>query len=554
MDDLENLLNRLRQDYLKARELMDVISKQDEVSNPYKSLYEARDILKSVLIQVQNLQDYFDQDSVSIISILINLDLGTIDLKTEELSSGEQRLEEAFTLLSSLKSSKTNLHLIEINILNQLILLWTIRVDYSKAMKYFELAQSIYQNWSKLPEKDKCLFDFVDCFNLNQSHSTLYQESVQKMETSYTQSLYFAAQISQKMGEKKVSASYCIQTLKRQYLNGDCNQLDWSINAATLSQYFSHCGQFRIAQHLLASALYILDEYANKYGNEEESVQKCVADLNLILFKYYFMLLNNDQAELSLDSLQLDELRIIPSSLIKEKENQIFATPVKTFEQARNVFLKAKSCLELALKYYTLDEHASDHIKCIQDLSKLYHALIKYESQPDRKCKMHKRRIDALVKVLGSINQKYFLGSCRQLLFELGEIYTAMVDIKLKSYQDKPCNDQKINHLISKAIEYYEQFEKTFKHNAAGDIERLDKEMVRPVMLAYFSIGRYFTKKICFDPRDQAQNWQLCESYYRKVKYYIEKNLDQKELVSEELDLIDELLTLIPLKMENILY
>lgn len=52
MDDLENLLNRLRQDYLKARELMDVISKQDEVSNPYKSLYEARDILKSVLIQV----------------------------------------------------------------------------------------------------------------------------------------------------------------------------------------------------------------------------------------------------------------------------------------------------------------------------------------------------------------------------------------------------------------------------------------------------------------------------------------------------------------------
>ena len=44
---------------------------------------------------------------------------------------------------------------------------------------------------------------------------------------------------------------------------------------------------------------------------------------------------------------------------------------------------------------------------------------------------MHKRRIDLLTPILSEINSQFYLQICRQLQYEIGEIYSEMTDFKI---------------------------------------------------------------------------------------------------------------------------
>lgn len=54
-----------------------------------------------------------------------------------------------------------------------------------------------------------------------------------------------------------------------------------------------------------------------------------------------------------------------------------------------------------------------------------------FEPEPDRKCKMHKRRVDLLEYPLNEFNEAMYLLVCRQLIYELAEAHENMMDIKL---------------------------------------------------------------------------------------------------------------------------
>lgn len=71
-------------------------------------------------------------------------------------------------------------------------------------------------------------------------------------------------------------------------------------------------------------------------------------------------------------------------------ENQVNYKFVLDYEDAVPVFQSTKQWLEDAKGYYTLDEHASDYVRIIQDYSALYQVLAffedddqRYESTPD---------------------------------------------------------------------------------------------------------------------------------------------------------------------------
>ena len=59
-------------------------------------------------------------------------------------------------------------------------------------------------------------------------------------------------------------------------------------------------------------------------------------------------------------------------------------TPVRDFEEARKVFLCAQRWIQRAKQYYTLEEHASDHVEVVREHSQLFKALIFFESDLDR--------------------------------------------------------------------------------------------------------------------------------------------------------------------------
>lgn len=122
-----------------------------------------------------------------------------------------------------------------------------------------------------------------------------------------------------------------------------------------------------------------------------------------------------------------------------------------SLETARPFFLFAQQRLELAKKHYLLEEQCSDHVSIVQDHSRAFRLLAEHwEPNPDRQCRMHKRRLDMLREMLNALNPQHFLMLCRQLTFEMAETLQAMVTVKLASL---PTGDSQrdMRHAVKKA-------------------------------------------------------------------------------------------------------
>jgi hypothetical protein len=62
-----------------------------------------------------------------------------------------------------------------------------------------------------------------------------------------------------------------------------------------------------------------------------------------------------------------------------------FDAPLRTFDDARVVFLYGMERLRKAKEYYVLDGYVSDHISLLSDEANLYRFLIPYETDTERK-------------------------------------------------------------------------------------------------------------------------------------------------------------------------
>jgi len=94
------------------------------------------------------------------------------------------------------------------------------------------------------------------------------------------------------------------------------------------------------------------------------------------------------------------------------------------------LFAKGKEFADFSMKQFVLDGFVTDHIEINQDLSRMYQYIAFYEESEAVKCRMHKRRVDILEKMLDGLNPQHYLAFCRQLQFELAEVYSEMMDLK----------------------------------------------------------------------------------------------------------------------------
>lgn len=59
-----------------------------------------------------------------------------------------------------------------------------------------------------------------------------------------------------------------------------------------------------------------------------------------------------------------------------------------------------------------MDGYVTDHIEILQDHSALFRALSFFEGDLERRCKMHKRRVDMLEPVCNGTTLTLFLSCC----------------------------------------------------------------------------------------------------------------------------------------------
>ena len=66
------------------------------------------------------------------------------------------------------------------------------------------------------------------------------------------------------------------------------------------------------------------------------------------------------------------------------------------FNKSRQHLNESVSVCLQAKEYFEMDGFVTDHIEILQDHSALFRALAFFEDDLERRCKMHKRRVDML--------------------------------------------------------------------------------------------------------------------------------------------------------------
>ena len=203
--------------------------------------------------------------------------------------------------------------------------------------------------------------------------------------------------------------------------------------------------------------------------------------------------------------------------------------------------------IHAAKQFYVLDGFVNDFAELCQDTSQLYSKLIFFQSKTERKCKMHKRRIDLLSSLCEEISEEHYLSLVRQLLFELGECYAQLLELKLEEKSDR--NATKINRLANNGIKTFERFLQTMNDKKSGKTpETYADEYLRPVLLAHFYLARLHSK--CID--DRLQHFESSLNEYQTIVNYVDRHPEARSAIEQELNICKEMTDLLPLKIDQL--
>uniref|UniRef100_A0A8C2YZ89 KIF-binding protein n=1 Tax=Cyclopterus lumpus TaxID=8103 RepID=A0A8C2YZ89_CYCLU len=521
--------------------------------------------------------------------------LGVNHVDTEELSAGQEHLMNCMKLLERCSVSSENVSLF-IHVRNQLGILSAGWDETETAQGFLETAESIYQRYLK--EDGSPPTDMTEYFTTEENMLT-HQERTKRFELAYTHTMYYLAQVYKNLGETERAATYCHSTLQRQLQLNQFSPMEWALNAATLSQYYITKGLYMEGRHCLSAATVISDlagevpseaaaQESETESERREQLRQKRAEIARCWIKYCLNVLQDSKKLLEdsigeLDTDRQEELKMArrreeeeeekgrKSALlfgsedtfdsIASLEEKVHCLLPLDFTEARAVFLVGQNYVTQAKEYFQMDGYVTDHIEILQDHSALFRALAFYEEDLERRCKMHKRRVDMLEPICSDLNAQYYLMIRRQMMFELAEIYNEMMDLKLtlanrqsdtESLDNHTIN--KFNHLCSASAKYFQMFLDSLCSPEGKIPEHLEEEVLRPALVARFRVARLYSRLISPSPSAQLENLDKSLEHYKYVVQYCEAHPEAAAAVETELELSTEMVGLLPLKMNlNIL-
>lgn len=528
-------------------EYLRLSSEDGPIADPYRSLYAARDRLAAVMAKLSDppsaVKKAHDDHMVLRMSALVQSGLN--HLNTDQDSKACQDFESV-TDLSRL-SDKRKALFVEILALNQLAAIRYQRAEHEKALSLLLEAKEAYGSGSCSPcpanDREWLLGE-------------LKQEEDRRVdfEMLHTHTLFYLAQIYNHLQEAELAAEHCQSTLSRQMSLGQYDQVEWALNAATLSQYYINKDCYRQARHCLMGAAKVMltaprqdAEMSEKVRRGEADIQRCWIKYSLSLLRRSCDLMNsNEGVPLSVDDLLLK----FDSLDINEAEGEISCQLATDFLSAKLIFLYGQKCVETAKEYFTLESHASDYSAIILDHSELYKTLIVFESDVGVQCRMHKRRIDMLVPLLYCLSRQHYLDQVRQVEFHAALVHSEMADLKvvLSGDMDEPSLHaiNKINKLLQSAIDHYQHFVDSYS-------EPVEPPHLRTYLLARLYIARCQSKFITSILANQVRHLRSSLQEYKQLTQYCLDHADSLAGVfDEELKLCQEMVELLPLKIEKL--
>ncbi|XP_007167836.1 KIF-binding protein isoform X2 [Balaenoptera acutorostrata] len=518
---------------------------------------------------------------------VIEFHLGVNHIDTEELSAGEEHLVKCLRLLRKYRLSHDCVSLY-IQAQNNLGILWSEREEIETAQAYLESSEALYNQYMK--EIGSPPLDPTEHF-LPEEEKLAEQERSKRFEKVYTHNLYYLAQVYQHLEMFEKAAHYCHSTLKRQLEHNAYHPMEWAINAATLSQFYINKQCFMEARHCLSAANVIFgqtgkirttEDTTEAEGDVPELYHQRKGEIARCWIKYCLTLMQNAQLSMqdNIGELDLDkqsELRALRKKELDEEESvrkkavqfgtgelcdAISAVEEKVsylrpsdFEEARELFLMGQHYVFEAKEFFQIDGYVTDHIEVVQDHSALFKVLAFFETDMERRCKMHKRRIAMLEPLIVDLNPQYYLLVNRQIQFEVAHAYYDMMDLKIAIADKLRDPDshivKKINSLNKSALKYYQLFLDSLRDPNKVFPEHIGEDVLRPAMLAKFRVARLYGKIITADPKKELENLATSLEHYKFIVDYCEKHPEAAQEIEVELELSKEMVSLLPTKMER---
>eukprot|EP00002_Diphylleia_rotans_P037690 TRINITY_DN8446_c0_g1_i6.p1 TRINITY_DN8446_c0_g1~~TRINITY_DN8446_c0_g1_i6.p1 ORF type:complete len:637 (-),score=143.36 TRINITY_DN8446_c0_g1_i6:114-2024(-) len=519
-----------------------VYCKDAPEDRPFEYKYIARSLLESLRDKLETLRDLENEKVLDLHLAVVNHRLGVNYSETEENSNAEKALQVAIKILAEQVTEESGFKFVDelIDTHNQLGIIWANRGEHKKAHTYLSKAQSIYKN-----------------------HKSIKGPCSQRTESIYTLTLYYLAQVLGNLGHAVLSSKYIHVTLKRQLDSQKIEPLSWCKHCMQLAGYYITTDAFAFAEHCLLAV-------ERNLPRDVDDSHK--ANLNILWARYFLGLLklsrhrlvagespihptsegssSTDQLSASDEDICLESLSMMPS--LSPPKSVI--TLASTYEEARLLFLKGSDYCTKAKEHYPLNGFVTDHVSIVQDMSSLYRNLVFFESDMERKIKMHRRRLGLLEPLLEQLNPAYYLDIVNQLNYELAETNQEMADFKAEQHRQalekgtKGPTAKKINESILQAIKHYDSFINTFKKD--GEFPKVQDEHLEAFLTARYSVARLYSRLIPPDLESARQSLIKALAEYKWIQAYHEKH--RFDSFQEELKLCKEMIELLPVKISNI--
>ena len=502
--------DNIADDFSKVLQLTNE-NKNDPPTEPYLSLYSARELLSGIKGKMASCPEQLRAlEDFKILHSAIHLHLGLNYFNTEELGRSDEAFEASLRHLDGV-SDKVKTASVSVHAYNHLGVLWGNRSEQQKALEYLLKSKAVYESHIALPPP-------ITDTQWLKGELVSEWEREKAFESLHTLTLFYLAQVFGNLKQMKQSAHYCQTTLSRQLEMKEYDAVEWSLNCATLSQYYISTEQFTQSRHCLAASSCMFEQHLNdsSAGDMEsdpegllaEKMQQVKADISRCWIKYCLALLSASKDKQEQEEGQEEQpvrrkfFRFEPLE-VADLEAAVPCELIESFDGAKPVFVFCQKHIDTAKEYYSLDSFASDSVSIMQDHSQLYKLVAFFETSIELKCRMHKRRVDMLSALLEQLNQQHFLNVCRQLMFELAETQTEMASLKIVNASEDPSPHAvgKINKLLLSAIRYFENFVCSFiEHDATSLPDPICEDYLRPILCAKLHVARLQSKVISPDP------------------------------------------------------
>jgi KIF-binding protein len=376
------------------------------------------------------------------------------------------------------------------------------------------------------------------------------------MDTAYTSTLFFVAQLHTAQHNSTAASHYCHRTMYYQLLNRqEFDPKSWATNALQLSGFYSSHFAYEKAYHCLLAGQAIMPP-----SEEPEEARGLVAwafgRFYLHRLHHYAGLLtgseaaNDDVAKLEESWLSFPGIPL-PQPLL----------PIATFNDARDCFKEGIKWLQEAQNCRPFETSCTEHIDIARDMVQLYAALQVFETSRARRIAMMQRQASLLEPFPDQLNFNAYPVVVRQLLYDLGGLYEDQMRLRVQQRKqplpdDKPLKDKAFNALVTKTLDYYDCFIETWRHPTTHQIpEVLEEESRLPFFRALMRQAQVQLSYAHNTPKEEYDGIAVACKAYKRVLDFYEKNplpSDVNAQVAKEVELAREMLKLLPVKQRDL--